>query len=149
MKIILKEDVKSLGKKGETVDVSDGYARNFLLKKKLGVEATAKNINDMKLLKANEEKKAQEAYEAACSFADEIRGLSVTVSIRTGEGGKSFGSVSGKEIAAAYESQLGISIDKKKMQLAESLKNPGVYKIPYKVHPKVTAELTVHIEEAH
>ena len=102
MKIILIQDVKTLGKKGDTVNVNDGYARNFILPKKLGIEATAKNINDLKLQKANEEKIAKELLEAAKAFAEDIKEKSVTVTIKTGEGGKTFGSVSSKEIAAAY-----------------------------------------------
>ena len=101
MKVILIEDVKTLGKKGDTVNVNDGYARNFILPKKLGIEATAKNINDLKLQKANEEKVAKEILEAAKAFAEDIKEKSVTVTIKTGEGGKTFGSVSSKEIAAA------------------------------------------------
>ena len=116
--------------------------------KKLGIEATAKNINDLKLQKANEEKVAKEILEAAKAFAEDIKEKSVTVTIKTGEGGKTFGSVSSKEIAAAYKSQLNIEIDKKKLQLAEPVRSLGVYKVPYKVHPKVTAELTVKVAEA-
>ena len=138
MKVILIEDVKTLGKKGDTVNVNDGYARNFILPKKLGIEATAKNIN--------EEKVAKEILEAAKAFAEDIKEKSVTVTIKTGEGGKTFGSVSSKEIAAAYKSQLNIEIDKKKLQLAEPVRSLGVYKVPYKVHPKVTAELKVVVE---
>ena len=148
MKVILTADVKSLGKKGEIINVSDGYARNMLLPKKLGVEANSKNINDLKLQKANEEKVAKEILEAAKAFAEDIKEKSVTVTIKTGEGGKTFGSVSSKEIAAAYKSQLNIEIDKKKLQLAEPVRSLGVYKVPYKVHPKVTAELTVKVAEA-
>ena len=154
MKIILIQDVKTLGKKGDTVNVNDGYARNFILPKKLGIEATAKNINDLKLQKANEGFHAsgvrllQNLLEAAKAFAEDIKEKSVTVTIKTGEGGKTFGSVSSKEIAAAYKSQLNIEIDKKKLQLAEPVRSLGVYKVPYKVHPKVTAELTVKVTEA-
>lgn len=107
-----------------------------------------KNINDLKLQKANEEKKAKEIYEAALAFAEDIKEKSVTVSIKTGEGGRTFGSVSSKEIAAAYKSQLNVEIDKKKLQLPEPVRSLGVYKVPYKVHPKVTAELTVKVTEA-
>ena len=148
MKIILLEDVKSLGKKGDMVEVNNGYARNFILPKKLGVEATAKNINDLKLQKANEEKKAKEAYEAAGKFAEDIREKAVTVGMKVGEGQKAFGSVSTKEIAAAFKEQLGIEIDKKKLQLKEPIKSLGTFIVPYKVHPKVTAELTVKVKEA-
>ena len=148
MKVILLEDVKSLGKKGQIVNVSDGYARNMILPKKLGVEATPKNLNDLKLQKANEEKVAQENLEAAQAMAKKIEDWLVETKIKTGEGGKTFGSVSSKEIAAAYKSQLNIEIDKKKLQLAEPVRSLGVYKVPYKVHPKVTAELTVKVAEA-
>ena len=124
------------------------YGNLQTLPKKLGIEATAKNINDLKLQKANEEKVAKEILEAAKAFAEDIKEKSVTVTIKTGEGGKTFGSVSSKEIAAAYKSQLNIEIDKKKLQLAEPVRSLGVYKVPYKVHPKVTAELTVKVTEA-
>ena len=148
MKVILLRDVKALGKKGETVEVSDGYARNFILKKKLGVEATAKNMNDLKLQKANEAKIAKELLEQAQAFAEDIKEKSVTVTMKTGEGGRTFGSVSTKEIAAAAKAQLGIDIDKKKLQLSEPIKTLGVTIVPYKVHPKVTAQLTVKVKEA-
>ena len=107
MQVILLEDVKSLGKKGEVVDINEGYARNFILKKKLGVEANAKNRNELKLQKQHEEKVAQEKLDAAKAFAEELKEKSVTVSIKTGSGGRSFGSVSTKEIAAAIKAQLG------------------------------------------
>ena len=148
MKVILLEDVKSLGKKGEMVNVSDGYARNFILKKKLGIVATAQNINDLKLQKANEEKIAKEQLEQAKIFAEEIKEKFVTVSMKTGEGGRTFGSVSTKEIAAAAKEQLGIDIDKKKLQLAEPIRSLGTTIVPYKVHPKVTAQITVKVKEA-
>lgn len=148
MKVILLEDVKSLGKKGDLVEVNNGYARNFILPKKLGVEATSKNINDLKLQKANEEKKAKEALEAAKVFAEEIKDKAVSVGMKVGEGQKAFGSVSTKEISAAFKDQLGIEIDKKKLQLKEPIKSLGTFIVPYKVHPKVTAELTVKVKEA-
>ena len=148
MKVILLEDVKALGKKGQVVEVSDGYAKNFILKKKLGLEATGANMNDLKLQKARDEKVAQQQLDAAKEQAALLEEKSVTLSIKAGEGGKAFGSVSSKEIAAAYMSQLNIEIDKKKLQLAEPVRSLGVYKVPYKVHPKVTAELTVKVTEA-
>lgn len=148
MKVILLEDVKSLGKKGELVEVNEGYARNFILKKKLGIEATAKNLNDLKLKKANEEKIAKEQLEAAKVFAAELKEKVVTVKIKTGEGGRVFGSVSTKEIAAAAKAQLNIDIDKKKLNLQEPIRMVGMVIVPYKVHPKVMAELTVKVEEA-
>ena len=148
MKVILLEDVKALGKKGQIVNVSDGYARNMLLPKKLGVEATPKNMNDLKLKKAHEDKVAQENLEAAQAFAEELKDKQVTVTIRVGEGGRTFGSVSTKEIAAAAKEQLGIDIDKKKLQLAEPIRSLGTTIVPYKVHPKVTAQITVKVKEA-
>ena len=148
MKVILIEDVKSLGKKGQMVEVNDGYARNFILAKKLGVEATPKNMNDLKLKKANEEKVAKEIYEEAVAFAEQISKLEVNVSIKAGEGGKIFGSVSSKEIAQAAQEQLGIELDKKKMQLPEGgLKSLGVHEVTIKFHPKVTGTLKVKVTE--
>lgn len=147
MDIILLQDVKSLGKKGETVKVNDGYARNFILPKKLGVEATSKNLNDLKLQKAHEEKVAQEILEEAKAFAAELADKKVELFIKTGEGGRTFGSVSAKEIAAAAKEQLGYDIDKKKMQLAEPIKSPGTFEVPIKLHPKVIGSLKVHVSE--
>ena len=117
MKVILLEDVKALGKKGQLVDINDGYARNFILKKKLGIEATPKNLNDLKLKKANEEKIAKEIYEQAQVFAEDIKEKYITVTMKTGEGGRTFGSVSTKEIAAAAKEQLGLDIDRKNFSL--------------------------------
>jgi len=148
MKVILLEDVKALGKKGEIVNVSDGYARNFILPKKLGTPATARNINDLKLKKANEEKLAKEQLAQAKAFAEDIKEKIILVSIKTGEGGKTFGSVSAKEMAAAVKEQLGIDIDKKKLQLSEPIKTLGNHLISYKVHPKVIAQFTVKVLEA-
>ncbi len=148
MKVILLEDVKSLGKKGEIVNVNDGYARNFVLPKKLGVEATGKNMNDLKLQKANEEKVAKEHLEAAQAFAKDMENDHVVVSIKAGEGGRTFGSVSSKEIATAYKEQCGKEIDKKKIILLEPIKSFGVYEVSVKLHPKVTGTLKVKVQEA-
>lgn len=148
MEIILLEDVKSLGKKGEIVKVSDGYARNMILPKKLGVEATAKNKNDLKLQQANEAKVAAEILAEAKRFAEELKEKSVELKIKAGDGGRTFGSVSTKEIAAAAKEQLGYDIDKKKMQLKEPIKNMGTYMVPIKLHPKVTGELKVKVVSA-
>ena len=147
MKVILLQEVKSLGKKGEIVSVSDGYARNMILPKKLGVEATSKNLNDLKLQNQHAEKVAQENYEAAVKLAGEIKDKQVTVKIKAGEGGRIFGSVSTKEIAAAAKEQLDLELDKKKMQLTEGLKSLGVHEVPIKLHPKVTTTLKVHVVE--
>jgi len=148
MKVILLEDVKSLGKKGQIVDVNDGYARNFILPKKKGLEATNKNLNDLKLQKQNEEKVAQEILDAAKDLAKKIEAGKVEVKIKTGEGGRTFGSVSSKEIAVAVKEQMGYDIDKKKIQMKDAIKNLGTFTVPVKLHPKVTAELKVHVGEA-
>lgn len=148
MKVILLADVKALGKKGDVVDVSDGYARNMLFPKKLGVEANAKNRNDLKLQNAHAEKVAQEQLEAAKALAAEMGEKTVHVSIKVGEGGKTFGSVSSKEIAEAAKAQLSLELDKKKIQLSNPIRNLGVTIVPVKLHPKVTAELKVHVTEA-
>lgn len=147
MKVILLEDVKSLGKKGQIVDINDGYARNYVLPKKLGIEANNKNLNDLKLKNANDEKIAREQLEAAKAFAAEMEKDEVVVFIKAGEGGRTFGSVSSKEIAKAYKEQCGKEIDKKKIQLAEAIKNFGVYEVGVKVHPKVTGKLKVKVTE--
>jgi large subunit ribosomal protein L9 len=146
MEVILLADVKALGKKGELVNVSDGYAKNFLFKKKLGIEATAKNKNDLKLQKKHE-KVAQEKLDDAKAFAEELKEKSITVSIKTGSGGRSFGSVSTKELAAAAKEQLGYELDKKKMVLPEPIKSPGIFDLPIKLHPKVLGSLKVIVQE--
>lgn len=148
MKVILLEDVKSLGKKGEIVNVNDGYARNFILPKKLGLEANGKNLNDLKLQKANEAKIAQELLEEAQALAKQIEDAKVELAIKVGEGGKTFGSVSSKEIATAAKEQLGFEIDKKKIQLKDAIKTLGTHMVPIKLHAKVTAELKVIVKEA-
>lgn len=148
MDIVLLEDVKALGKKGQVVKVNDGYARNFILPKKLGVEATSKNLNDLKLQKANEEKIAAKQLAEAKELAEKIGKLSVTISMKAGEGGRAFGSVSGKEISKAITDQLKMDIDKKKFQLSEPIKTFGVHEVPIKLHKDVTAKLAVKVVEA-
>lgn len=147
MKVILLEDVKSLGKKGEIVNVSDGYARNFILPKKLGLEATGKNMNDLKLQKANEVKVAQQMLDDAKEFAVKLEAGKVEIKIKVGEGGRTFGSVSSKEIGNAVKEQMGYDIDKKKIQLKDAIKTLGTHSVPIKLHPKVTAELKVIVTE--
>lgn len=148
MKVILLEDVKALGKKGQVVEVSDGYGKNFILKKKLGVEATGANMNDLKLQKAQNEKLAKEQLEAAKALAETLENMSVTLSIKAGEGGRAFGSVSSKEIAAAYKEQNSVEIDKKKIQLPEAIRTFGTHEVPVKLHPQVTGTLRVKVVEA-
>ena len=148
MKIILLEDVKALGKKGQIVEVSNGYARNFILPKKLGVEANSKNMNDLKLQKQHEAKVAQENLEAAKDLAAKLEAAKIELTMKTGEGGKAFGSVSSKEIAQAVKEQLGLEVDKKKIQIKEPIKSLGMHLVPVRLHPQVSAELKVHVGEA-
>ena len=148
MKVILLQDVKSLGKKDQIVDVSDGYARNMLLPKKLGIEATSKNMNDLKLKKAHEDKLAAEVLAEAQALAAQMENESVTMSIKMGENGRTFGSVSSKEIAEAIKEQLGHDIDKKKIVMKDAIKAPGTRTVGIKLHSKVTANMTVKIVEA-
>ena len=147
MKVILLEDVKSLGKKGEIVTVSDGYARNMILPKKLGVEATGKNLNYLKLQNQHAEKVAQENLEAAKALAESLKDKKVEVKMKSGEGGRTFGSISTKEIAEAAKTQLNMELDKKKMVLKDPIKALGTYEVQIKLHPKVTGSLTVHVSE--
>ena len=147
MDIILLEDIKNLGKKGDKVTVKDGYGRN-LLSKKQAAEATAKTLNDMKLLKLHEEKIAEQKLTEAEELKDRLTNLSVTVSIKLGKDGKVFGSVSSKEIAEAAKAQLDIDIDKKKLVLPEAIKELGKYTVPLKLHPQVTGSINVNVVEA-
>ena len=146
MKVILLQDVKSQGKKGQIIEVSEGYARNVLIKKGQAVEATAQHLNDAKLKKANDAKVAAEELAAAKKFAEELKELKVNVKIKSGENGRTFGSVSSKEIVEAAKKQHNIELDKKKLVMAETVRSLGMYKIPVKLHPEVTGELTVHVE---
>ena len=146
MDVILLQDVKALGKKGQVVKASDGYARNFLFPKKLGLEATPKNLNDLKLQKAAEAKHEQEVLEAAQQLAAQFEGKSVTVPIKIGENGRVFGSVSVKEVGEAIKEQLGIEIDKKKITLPIAIKNEGIVHAAIRLHPQASAELEVKVE---
>ena len=147
MKVILLEDVKSVGKKNEIVNVSDSYGRNMIIKKKLGVEATTQALNDLKLRNKRAEKVAAENLAAAEQLAEDLKEKEVEVKIKAGEGGRTFGSVSTKEISEAVRQQLDLELDKKKMQLTEPIKSLGYYQVPVKLHPQVTAELKVHVVE--
>ena len=146
MEVILLEDVKALGKKGEVVKVSDGYAKNFILKKKLGVEANSANKNDLKLQKANEAKVAQEKLDAAKALAEELKDKKVVIKIKAGNGDRVFGSISAKEIAAETKKQLGLEIDKKKIVMEEGIKNLGVPTVKVKLHKDVMATLDIKVE---
>ena len=147
MKVILLQDVKGQGKKGQLLEVSDGYARNFMLPRKLAVEATAdaintKNMND----KATAERIAREKA-AALELANKLRGMTLTVTAKGGGAGRLFGAVTNAEISAALEKQ-GIKLDKRKIVLAENIKNVGTYTVTCKLGYEISAPLTVKIEEA-
>lgn len=148
MQIVLLQDVKSLGKKGDVVKVNDGYARNYILPKKLGLEANAANLNDLKLQKANTEKIEAAKVAEAKALSEKLKDASVTLKIKTGEGGRTFGSVTGKEIAQAVKSELGIELDKKRIVLQEPIKSVGSHIVTVKLHKEVNAELKVKVEEA-
>lgn len=145
MEVILLEDVKNVGKKGEVVKVNDGYGRNVLIKKKQGVEATGKNLNDLKLKKANDDKIAAENLEAAKELGKKIEEAAIEIAIKVGEGGKTFGSVSSKEIAEEVKAQLGFDVDKKKVQLKDAIKTVGSHEVKIKLHPQVTTTLKVNV----
>ena len=147
MKIILLEDVKSVGKKGEVVEVNDSYGRNIIIRKKLGIEATKQNLNDLKLKNRHADKLAAENLESAKQLAEDLKDKQVEVAIKSGKDGRTFGSVSTKEIAEAAKKQLVLELDKKKMQLAEPIRSLGFFDVPIKVHPKVLASLKVHVVE--
>lgn len=148
MQVVLLEDVKSVGKKGDIVKLSDGYARNFIIKKNLGLEATPQNLNDLKLRKANDAKIAAEELAAAKQLAEDLSGKKITLAIKAGEGGRAFGSVSTKEIVKAIKDQLGMDIDKKKLILPEPIRSFGVTEVPIRLHRDVTGKLDVHVVEA-
>lgn len=145
MEVILLEDVKNVGKKGEVVKVKDALGRNVLIKKGQALEATGKNLNDLKLKKANDDKIAAENLEAAKALSKKIEESSITLSVKLGEGGKVFGSVSSKEIAEEVKKQLGYDVDKKKVQLKDGIKNVGEYEVKIKLHPQVTTTLKVKV----
>ncbi len=143
MKVVLLQDVKALGKKGDVVEVKEGYAKNMLLPKKLGIEATPKALNDLKLQKANADKKAAEALAAAKDLAAKLESAPVKVAVKMGAGGKVFGSVSTKEIAEAIQKELGLEVDKKKISADGAIKDAGTYTVNVKLHPEVTAKVKV------
>ena len=147
MKVILLEDVKSLGKKGQIVNVSDGYARNMIIPKKLGLEATEKNLNDLKLKQKHEEKLAAKKFADAKQMASDLEQIKITVAMKAGESGKVFGSIGAKEIAQAAKDQHGLDLDKKKIQLPDPIKTFGMHEVPIKLHTQVTGRLYVLVQE--
>ncbi|MDO5696086.1 MAG: 50S ribosomal protein L9 [Eubacteriales bacterium] len=146
MKVILLKDVKALGKRNDIVDVSDGYARNFLLKKKLGVEATTKNLNDLKLQQANAKKRAQERLDEAKALKKKAEATTLHLKIKVGEGDRAFGSISTKEIADAAAAA-GLVLDKRNIQPEAPIKALGTFTVPVKLHPEVVADLKVVVEK--
>ena len=147
MKVILLQDVKGKGKKGQMLEVSDGYARNFMLPKKIAIEATPDAINTMRMNdKATQERIAREKAEALAT-ANKLRELTVTVTAKGGGQGRLFGAVTNAEVAASLEKQTGIKLDKRKLVLAENIKNVGTYTVTCKLGYEITAPLTVKIEE--
>jgi large subunit ribosomal protein L9 len=145
MKVILQQDVKKVGKKGEMLEVSEGYARNFLLPKGLAIEATSTNINILKQQKESDIRKQQKLLEEAKALGEKIKAVTVTIKAKTGEGGRMFGSVTGKDVADTLVQQHKIDVDKRKLELKEAIKSLGGYTIPVKIHPEVTAELKVMV----
>ena len=148
MKVILLQDVKGKGKKGQMLEVSDGYARNFMLPKKLAIEATPDAINTMRMNdKATQERIAREKAEAL-AVSKQLRELTVTVTAKGGGSGRLFGSITNAEIAEALEKQAGIKLDKRKIVIAEPIKNVGTYTVTCKLGYEISAPLTVKIVEA-
>ncbi len=147
MKVILQENVKSVGKAGEVVEVSDGYARNFLLPKKLAIQADKASMNVLNQKNAKKERDEAKKLKSAKDLAAQLEEKGITVKMRAGANGKAFGSVSGKEIAQAALEQYGLEIDRKKIQLAEPIKSFGEFEVPIRLHPEVLAKLKVSIVE--
>lgn len=147
MQVILLEDVKTLGKKGEIVKVSDGYAKNFVIPKKLGVEATQKALNELKNQQKRDSIIAQQQLDEAKAYGEKISKETIQLTMKAGEGGRVFGSVSTKEIVTAAKQQFGFDIDKKKLQMPEPIKSFGTYEIPVKLHPQVTTTIKVCVKE--
>lgn len=145
MKVILQADVKGTGKKGQILEVADGFARNFLFPKKLAIEATAGNIQDVSHKKAVEDRRKAKEKEDAIQLGNKISSLQIEVKTKTGEGGRLFGSVTSKEIADALKKQHGVEIDKRKLDVKEPIKALGSYEIHVKIHPEVTAKLQVQV----
>ena len=148
MKVILLQDVKGKGKKGQMIEVSDGYARNFMLPKKMAIEATPDAINTMRMNdKATQERIAKEKAEAL-AVSKQLRELTVTVVAKGGGNGRLFGSITNAEIAEALEKKTGIKLDKRKIVISDAIKNVGTYTVTCKLGYEITAPLTVKIEEA-
>ncbi len=147
MKVILKADVKGKGKKGQMIEVAEGYARNFLMPKGLAVPATADAVNTMRLQEKAKAKADAEAKAAATEIAEKLKGLQVKVPSKGGEGGKLFGAVTGREIAAALKEQHGVDIDSKKLVLDEPIKSFGSYEVKAKLGFEISGTVYVIVTE--
>lgn len=145
MKVVLLQDVKGQGKKGQVVNVSDGYARNFLIPRGLAVEATEGKLKELAQQKATADRRKQREEDDAKSLAAKIEGQTVNIKAKVGEGGRLFGAVSNKDVAEALEKQLGFSVDKKKVLLKEPIKSLGVFTVSLKFHPAVQADVQVAV----
>lgn len=145
MKVILLQDVKKLGKKGEIVEVSDGYGRNYLLARKLAAPGTSENINDAKQKKAAADHRAQVASDEAVVLASELKKVELTIPVRIGKGGKVFGAVTGKDISDAAKRQYDLDLDKRKVEIKEPIKALGTYDVIIRVHPAITSVIKVHV----
>ena len=147
MKVILLQDVKKLGKKGEIVEVSDGYGRNYLLARKLAAPGTSENINDARQKKAAADHRARVACDEAVVLASELKKVELTIPVRIGEGGKVFGAVTGKDISDAAKRQYDLDLDKRKVEIKEPIKALGTYDVIIRVHPAITSVIKVHVVE--
>ncbi|MDA8234376.1 MAG: 50S ribosomal protein L9 [Clostridia bacterium] len=147
MKVVLKQEVKKLGKKGAIVEVAEGYARNFLFPKGLAVEATSGTMKEMSQIKAAEDRKSQQIEEEARELAAKLKDKTFKIVTKAGEGGRLFGSITAKDIVEVVENQSKISIDKRKLELNEPIKAMGTYNVSAKLHPKVQATFKIQVSE--
>ena len=148
MKVILTQDVKNLGKEGDVKDVSDGYARNYLIPRGLVVEATTANLKEKEDQASRLQKQKDREKTQAQALYDRLNGKSITITARSGGGDKLFGAVTSKEIADALNQQFKVKLDKKKVDLGEPIKHLGEYPVKIKIYPQIQAEITVRVEAA-
>jgi len=146
MKVILLQDVKALGKKGDIVNTSDGYARNFLFPKKMALEATDGNLNTANARKESERKQKIKETEAAQELVNELKKKELLLKVKTGEGGRLFGAITSKDVSEAIKKQLGLEIDKKKIVM-DNIKGTGLYEAEIKVYPEISGRLKIRVDE--
>lgn len=146
MKVILLQDVKALGKKGDIVNTSDGYARNFLFPKKMALEATDGNLNTANARKESERKQKIKETEAAQELVNELKKKELLIKVKTGEGGRLFGAITSKDVSEAIKKQLGLEIDKKKIVM-DNIKGTGLYEAEIKVYPEISGRLKIRVDE--